>query len=236
MGYMGFKWVSFAIKIALIFLGLSILRFLGRRIFLGVFLLCWGSLLPCRRILLRLLSLSFTFSLLALALLIPSLVLLHLLVSFFVLGPLFFLLAAVVVHAVAAHQVQRPLSLHDLDGGGEGGDQEVHVLLDVGPALHGDDRQGHLLLVVTLAFNLDDCDLVLLSLGHQDGSLDEQPVAGLHAFVVLGLLRVPNMLLVGCSEGARPKELLLDIVTSEDSGHVDLEDTVIVESLKEGYQ
>ena len=33
----------------------------------------------------------------------------------------------------------------------------------------------HLLLVVALGLYLDNCDLVLLGTGHQDGSLDQKP-------------------------------------------------------------
>ena len=81
------------------------------------------------------------------------------------------------------------------------------------------------LLVIALTLNLHNSHLVLLGSGHQHSGLDQQAVARLHLetfllhLLSLGLEvdGVPGVLLVAASQGAGPEELLLNIVSSQDS-------------------
>ena len=67
----------------------------------------------------------------------------------------------------------------------------------------------HLSLVVARTLHLHDGQLVLLSLRHQDGSLDEETMAGLNFSLqkVRGLLGVPGELLDSGKHGYKKREL-----------------------------
>ena len=86
------------------------------------------------------------------------------------------------------------------------------------------------LIFVTLAFDFEDSPLILLGSGHQDGGLDKEPMVGLDLgllallLLLLGLEldRVPVILLIAAAQDARPRVLLLNITSGENSSH-DLE-------------
>ena len=125
---------------------------------------------------------------------------------------------SVEVDAVAAYQMDRSISLDQLEGSFVW-DQDVHILLVVLPAPHRHDGSHHLGVVVALGLHLHHARLASLGAWHQYRGLEQQPVAGLDAGVlrvlvilVRGILGAPGVLLAGAGELARPQILLLVII------------------------
>merc|ERR1719186_268192 len=113
------------------------------------------------------------------------------------------------------------------------GTNKSTYLCKVRSTLHGNERDNNLPLVVTLGFNLNDSDLVLLGSWHQDGAFNQKPMARLDpkgllfALLLFSLLDaglgnggIPGVLFVAPSKRAGPHELFLHIVTSENGSHL----------------
>ena len=106
--------------------------------------------------------------------------------------------------------MDRSLSLNQLEGSFVW-DQDVHILLVVLPTPHRHDGSHHLGVVVALGLHLHHARLASLSARHQHRGLEQQPVAGLDAWVlrvlvimVRGILGAPGVLLAGAGELAGP--------------------------------
>merc|ERR1719347_345329 len=136
---------------------------------------------------------------------------------------------------MAAYQVGRTLALKERQLG-IARDQQVHHLLAVPTSLHCTYRNNDVALVEAFSFQLDDGYFVSLGLGHENGLLYEESVAGLHAgvlfIVIFGIRRVfgaPRELLFLSIQGTRPQVLLLHVVTSDSSRHDGISVTLVNE-------